>query len=384
MWTCNLYQTTTGLIGPRLDPEEFSWGIELNGTESWSLTLKKSSLPKVDFNYWLAPWWVGVVFFYDGIPIVAGPLMNLPSESFSEIQLAGAGIRSILARRKVTHEIFGTDWTSMPTLNVGWSGLSLGTISKRVVQQAQMKKGGSLPISYPIPDETGINERNYRGFNIQNNSADAVLTKLSNVRSGPDILFKPRLVDPNRLTFDFWTGTKNSARIRQFSNPSWDITPEKSYTSNVRLTTTGAYQTFRVYSTGAGMDAGIKMDVVTNDDPLAKGFPLLETSIGTSKSEDLAVVRAHGMANLSMNTNVLQEIELHVRADGINKLGTFWPGDLVQVNIKNFITLEDKFHSMRLLAISGNSSNDVMMNLQSESKFLSTQESESETEEDVP
>lgn len=384
MWTVNLFQVTTGIIGPELDYEDFSWSVELNGTESWSVKLKKSSLPNIDYNYWLAPWWVGCVFCYDGVPIVAGPLLNLPSEDFYNLDISGVGIRGIFARRKVVEELgLNGDWTVLPKKVLGWSNKSLGTIAKYVVQYSSEKKvGGSLPINYPIPEENGTHERNYKGFNVSNLSADAVLTKLSNVRGGPDILFKPRLLAPNRLVFDFWTGTNFDPRIQQFSFPNWDVTPKKNYVPNLRLTTTGAYQTFRVYATGAGQDEGIKMDVVANSAPMQQGFPLLETSIGTSKSEDIAVVRASGIGNLAMNTNKLQEVELHVRADGVYKLGTFWPGDLTELTVSGFITLGSGTHRMRLLAMNGSHDNDVMLNLQSENKFLSTEEVTSLTDEE--
>lgn len=382
MWTCSLFQISTGLLGPALEFDDFSWSIELNGTETWSISLKKSTLPRINYDYWLAPWWAGVAFFYDGVPIVAGPILNIPNDSFTDLDLSGVGIRGIFARRKVTEEL-GEDWTTLPGTNVGWSGYSLNTIAKFVVQKSQMKNAGALPISYPIPDEFGTHERNYKGFNISNISTDQVLTKLSNVRHGPDILFKPRLADIGRLTFDFWTGTNINPRIHQNTFPVWDTTPVKGSISSMRLTTTGTYQSFRVYSTGAGIDAGIKMDVVTNIAPLQKEFPLLETSISSSNSEDIAIVRAHGISNLEINSNVLQEVEIHVRADGVNKLGTFWPGDLVQVYVKDFVTLKDGLHEMRLLAITGNTTNDIMLNLQSENKFISTQSIE-ELAEDVP
>lgn len=388
MWTVYLFQTVTGAIGPRVDYENMSWGVELNGTENWSVDLKKSSLPNLDYNYWLTPWWVSCLFCYDGVPIVAGPLVNLPSESETELKLTGLGIRGVFARRKVTIELgLNADWTKLPETWYKWENYSLGTIARKVVEASSSRKiGGSLPINYAVPEEAGIHQRTYNGFNVTNLTTDAVLTKLSNVRNGPDIMFKPRLLAANQLVFDFWTGTNMDPRIQQNNLPSWDMTPAKNFTPNLRLTTTGAYQSFRVYSTGAGQDQGIKMDVVTNSEPMQRGFPLLETSISTSRSEDVKVVRSHAIANLAMNTNRLQEVELHVRADGVNKLGTFWPGDLVEVNVKNYITLANGRQRMRLLAMSGSSDNDVMLNLQSEEKFLSTQEVDVLTEEesDVP
>lgn len=384
MWSASLFQVVSGLLGPKLQYESFTWGIELNGTESWSIKLKKSDLPNVDYDYWLAPWWAGVVIFYDNVPIVAGPIVNLPHDSDTEVHLSGLGIRGVFARRKLTEEFAGSgQWSlSLPSSIIGWSGWSLGTIAKFAVQQSQMKAGGSLPISYPLPDELGNHERNYKGYNISNINIDQILTKLANVRNGPDILFKPRLSAVNRLTFDFWTGTNASPRIQQSNFPIWDKTPVKSSIISMRLTTTGAYQSSRVYSTGAGIDAGTKIAVVTNQAPLQKEFPLLETSIGTSKSEDLNIIKSHGIANLEVNTNALQEVEIHVRADGTNKLGTFWPGDLVKVNVKDFVTLKDGVHDMRLLAMSGSNDNDVMLNLQKEEKFISTQDLQALAEEE--
>lgn len=387
MWSAYLFQMVTGSIGPRVDFENLTWGVDLNGTENWALDLKKSTLPRLDFNYWFAPWWVGCVICYDNVPIVAGPMVNLPSESENELKITGLGIRGIFARRKVVEELgLNADWTKLPTIPLSWSNRSLGTIAKLIVEYSSSRKyGGSLPISYPIADEVGTHTRTYQGFNISNLTTDAVLTKLSNVRNGPDIMFKPRLLSANKLTFDFWHGTNLDPRIQQFTSPSWDMTPTKNFVPKLRITTTGAYQSFRVYTTGAGQDQGIKMDVLTNSLPMQKEFPLLETSIGTSKSEDIAIVRSHGAANLQMNTNKLQEIELHVRADGVHKLGTFWPGDLVEITVKGYITLKDGTHRMRLLAMNGDDSNDVMLNLQSEDRFLSTQEVDDLIEaEDVP
>lgn len=374
MWTCHLYQVTTGLIGPKVQPADFSWSIELNGTESFSVSLQKTELPNLELEYWLAPWWGGFALFWDNQPIIAGPILNIPNESLTEISFNCTGIRGVLAKRKVIGEL--TNWSTLSKAFIQWSGMSLGTIAKRAVQQAQLKPGGTLPISFPIADQLIANDddhqRTYRAFNIGTIDCDSILTKLSNVIDGPDILFKPRLVQDNLLTFDMWHGTEKQPRIYQNTYPIWDTTPVRGQVSGMRLSTTGAYQTSRVFSTGAGQDEGLKMTVATNYYPLQKGFPLLETSISSSNSENINVVAAHGMSNLIANTNVLQEVEMHVRADGTNPLGTFWPGDLVQINVDGFITFGTGPQRMRLLAMSGDSSSNIMINLQSEDKFLST------------
>lgn len=374
MWTANLFETTSGRIGPNLEFEKASWSADLNGTEKLNFTLKKSALPKVNIHYWLAPWWAGVVLFYDGNPIVAGPILSQPTESFSDLGLSCGGIRSILDRRYIVDEL-SPDWSNISKTNVNFTGYSLGDIARQVVIKAQQKQGGMLPISFPIPIQgnTGstLHERNYRGFNIQNIKAGDILTKLSNVANGPDIMFRPRLLRSNLLTFDMLYGSWNDPRIRQTRTVVFDTTTELGPVSDMRLTTTGTYQTSRVFSIGAGQDEGQTIKVVTNPAPMQAGFPILESSINAGNSENGDVTLAHGVANLISNTNLLREVEMTVRADGVNPIGSFWPGDLVQVYTKGWINFADGPHNLRLLAIAGDSGNELKLNLQEEDQFLS-------------
>lgn len=374
MYTAHLFQVTTGLIGPRLNYEDLNFSMELNGTESIEVKLKKSDLPQVDLKYWFAPWYAGVVVFWKGQPIVAGPIMSLPTESYTDIALTCGGIRSVLARRFVVQE--QSDWSLLPKTVIQYSGMSLGTIAKRVVMASMQKYGGSLPISFPIPDQLAVDnadhQRTYQGFNIQNNNCDAVLTKLSNSLNGPDIVFKPRLVRDNQLTFDMWHGTEDQPRIWQPRTPVWDTTTQQGLVSNMRITTTGAYQTQRVFSIGAGMDQGQILRVATNIAPVQKGFPLLETSINRGNGENPNLVYSYAVSETISDAEVLKEIELSVRPDmGVNEIGSFWPGDQVEVVVKNWVNLADGPRRMRLLAISGSANMEVTLNMQEEATFLS-------------
>lgn len=368
MWTAYLFQTTTGMIGPKLNFESTDWSIELNGAETINLKLMKSELPRVDLNYWLSPWWAGVVLFWNNTPIVAGPMITRPSESFDFVTIGCGGIRSMLAKRFVADEY--ANWNDLPVYgNVSFTGFGLGTIAKKVVQKVLTKRGGSLPISYPMADEIANHERNYRGFNIQNISCDDVLTKLSNVINGPDIMFKPRLIRDNALTFDMWTGTEAQPRIYQKFSPVWDTTAPMGTVSTMNVIVTGTYQTNRVYSIGTGQDEGTMIKVVTDEAPLQKQYPLLETSISGTSSENPVVVTNHGSGELEANVDPLLEIQMTVRADGEMPLGQFWPGDLVDVVTKGWLSIPDGRTQMRLLSITGDHTNNVKISLQKEEKF---------------
>jgi len=370
MWTAHLFQVSTGLIGPKLQWESMDWSMELNGTESINMRLRKSELPKVDLKYWLSPWWAGVVVFWGNKPFVAGPIITRPSESFDFVTIGCGGIRSVLAKRLVSYEPEGEDFEiKFPTLRIKLEGLSLGTIAKRVVDYSQRKMGGQLPITYALADMVGNHERTYNAFNVSNISGDDVLTKLSNVLGGPDIMFRPRLVRDNLLTFDMWTGTDGQPRIAQKYSPVWDTTPAKGMVTNMNVIVTGTYQTDRVYAIGAGQDEGTVIRIATDPAHTNKGYPLLETTINEGSSENPTVVRDHARAELSANNGPLLEVQMTVRGDTDTPFGTFWPGDLVEVVTKGWLSLPDGSTRMRLLSLTGDHTNSVKVSLQLEDKF---------------
>lgn len=368
MWSAYLFQMTTGQIGPKLNFESLSWKIDLNDTENIEIRLRKSDLPALDLNRWLSPWWAGVVVMWGTTPVVAGPIITRPYESFDFISLGCGGIRSVLAKRYLVQEFI--NWDELPKKGLlSWNNLSLGTIVKRVVEAAQNKPGGRLPISYALPDIAGIHERNYKGFNISNLNVDDVLSKLSDVSNGPDIMFKPRLLRDNVLTFDLWTGTDVQPRIYQKYYPVWDTTPVEGNTPTMNVVVTGTYQTDRVFAVGTGQDEGTVIKVATDQSMIQKGYPLLESTISYSNSEDSTVVTNHAVANLSANLGPLLEVQMTVRGDSGIQFGQFWPGDLVQVITKGWVSIPDGRTQMRLLSMSGDSSNNVRVSLQRDDRY---------------
>ena len=364
MWEAYLFQTASGLIGPKLKYESVTWSSSLNDTESMKFELRKSDLPKVDLNYWLSPWWAGVVLLWDGFPVVAGPITSIPTESFYDMSIECRGIRAILARRLVIDE--QSDWNTLSKKKVSYKGISLGTIAKRVVQLAEQKPGGALPIAYPYADQSANHERNYQSFNLSNIFVDDVLTKLSGVTDGPDIMFRPRLVHDGQLIFDMLYGSEDNPRIPQKFEPVWDTTAAKGQVEDLRITRTGLYQTHRVFATGAGMDEGTLIRMAQDLGPTAKGYPLLESVEAYQSVETPAVLQNHAVGVVRQNKNQLLEISMTVRADGTFPLGTFFPGDLVTIIVKGWGGLKDGALQARLLNINGNDSSNVKMALQLE------------------
>jgi hypothetical protein len=371
-WTTFLIQTTTGRIGPQIDVDGTTWGIPLNGIESLSTLVKKNSLPKnLDLNYWLSPWWAGILLMWRNVPVFAGPIVSRPLEDFNNIKLDCSGIRILFTDRFVTQEF--RDWSGLAKSELFYSDMSLGTIAKRAVQASMNKAGGSLPISFPVPDQFGYgddadHQRTFEGFNIANLNCDKLLTDLSKVARGPDIMFKPRLLDSSRLMWDFWTGTEGQPRIAQNNLLVWDTDAATGQVADLSVVSTGSYMTNRVFSTGAGTDQGTVITVSENPAPLLQGYPLLESTISISQSPNPDVVKAHGDGVLEANTDMLREITLTVHTNGVYKFGSYWSGDAMDVFTKDWLTFKDGRHRCRLLHMSGDLStaSSIKLNLQPE------------------
>lgn len=372
-WRVFLVHFITGTIGQQVDFKDGSlnWSISLNNAETISITLKKASLPTQNRDQWLSPFWGGLLLMWNEIPVFVGPILNRPSETFDEIQVDCGSVRNILADRLGIPEL--SDWTKIAAATQGYSAITLATIAKQIVENCQNKPGGALPISYPLPDVTAPNDpdhvRNYQGFNLTNIGVDKLLQDLSNVHMGPDIMFRPRLLDSSRFTLDMWTGTQYSPRIPQTKVCEWDTTAVNSDVVDLSIVSTGSYMTNRVYYAGSGTDAGTKIVMVEDLTSISSGYPLLETAYSDGTTDNTTVLTAQANSKLNMNKGMLREISFKVRADGFNRLGTFWPGDLVRIYTKGWVTLSDGAHDCRLLTMTGDSSQIVNLAMQTEDQF---------------
>lgn len=367
MWTANLFQVTTGAIGPQVRFRNVSWSLSLNEPESLSLEISKTDIPLVDRELWLAPWWAGILYRWNGAPIFAGPIVSIPSESFDSAKLECKGIRGLLDRRLVVEEQ-SLDWSQLAYSRINLSGYSYGTVAQLVVQIAQKKPGGSLPIRFPIPPTDAsfdpTHAMKFDGYNLSDLSCNDVLSKLSGLLNGPDIMFKPVVEDGSRVYWDMIYGDEWSPTIPQSFTPVWDSTAVQGEVVDIDMTNTGSYQSNRVYVTGKGENTATPIKVAQDPSALVKGFPLLESVQNYSDIASGTLLQNNAQAVLEANKKSLVEVQATVRADGEHKLGTFWPGWSAHLIIKGWLTLPDGMHVMRILNISGSDTDSVRMSLQ--------------------
>lgn len=333
-----------------------------------SITLPFDGLDVVDMSragwrrdllHTFMPFKFGAALMWDGVPIVAGPFTGTPQLSADGVGVTVGGVTDILAKRYAVPESFNAK------ASLAYSGLSLGTIAKRVVQVAMQKPNGTLPISFDA-DETATNDadhqRTYNGYNVANLSVADVLSKIANIGTdsvggvyGPDIDFRPYIIDSQHIGWHMHTGSEHDPYIGQDVIHDW----EEGSDGAGRVTTkfSADYIAHRVYGVGDGQDEGTRVTRVSLGAP--EYMPLLETVVSDSQWTTDELVKAH--ANSALGADAVQQLSLDVRADSATPLGTFWPGDACKVTTHDSLTFGTTTLDLRIQSMSGDESGAVKL-----------------------
>ena len=268
------------------------WSDTLNEAESLSVTvdLQDPDVRALDLRNTAAPCKT-VLAVAEGDTIMAsGPIWTRSySRNSQKIQLNAKGWLSYFDHRHILPLVaksIGLDQflvadpedptktIANPLLTTMYESLGLGTIAKRLMQQAQTWTGGNIPLVFQ-PDESGTHEREYLGPEF-NNIGDEI-RNLMNVEGGPDIKLKGRLTE-DRLGIEcvVSTGTEAKPRLASEVIHVWDLTVPESSASNLNIDEDGSNVASLAWATGG--NAGDTVLVGRSYDPtlVDNGFPLYE------------------------------------------------------------------------------------------------------------
>lgn len=373
-WELLRFRTVDGRVMGKLPPVDFSWSrsvrdgsldapvqglgaedatgitFSLDALESAGVIDRKAGRWQDRLREALLPKKYGIAALWDGVPIVAGPIKDDVDVDASSVSLSVGGVTDILSRRFLVPESFGA------SMLYHWSGLSLGTIAKRIVQQVQQKPSGGLPITYDA-DETADGERTYNAYNVANLSASCLIENISNVINGPDIDFRPYMLDPAHVAWHMHFGTEANPYIGQGSLHDWE--QGSLSVGNVTAKVSSEYIAHRVFGVGDGQDEGTRVGVANVSVP--EYWPFLEAVASDSEWTSDDLLQAHIQADLS--NLPLMQLSMEVMADGTTPLGMFWPGDACQITTHGFPTLTDATYLSRIQSMSGDSGRVVTIEL---------------------
>lgn len=218
-----------------------------------------------------------------------------------------------------------------PALSTSYSGLSLGTIGKRLVQQRLAWPGA--PTAFVLPDdEAGSAERSYTFADMKRTGA--ALTDLSNVEGGPDFAFDAqRAPDGLSLLYVMRHGSTAQPRIGTDVG-SWPLGGLSPITG-LKVTDDGGSLASAAWL-AAGKSSGAALLSRALNDALvtASGYPPLD-EVDTSHN-DVSVqttLDAYAARLIGYGARPYRELSFSVRADATPALGQYRPGDTITLDV---------------------------------------------------
>lgn len=324
MFVGYLCETITGLVGPRVELLSGSYERVLNGIGTWQATIPGTEAMAVPTR-WLYPWVASLLVCHIGrdgqeTPFGFGPITAMPSatqqgpdgENSMSVHLAGHDFRAILARRFLCGvgdvsdaPARGSDGKyEFQRQQLGWSGCSLGTIARCIVETVCRRPSGQLPIDYSkCPYETGLprddgHTRRYNGWNLSNNGADKLIDELTGCLNGPHIDFRPFYKtngdwQPDTAGVYMLAGRESDSHIPQARDYTWDLTRPNSPAQVQSWDSSAEGLYTRSWATGEGAEAEQKFGYWTNQTMHDRGFPLLEQVNAYSSVKEFGTLLSH-------------------------------------------------------------------------------------------
>ena len=379
-WTAHLVRTMDGMLGAEIpfSEETGTWDIPINGVESWDITVPRDRLREIDPQWW-HPWRASVLMSWRNsegrlIPWLFGPIVNLPEEDKDSdtANISCKGILELLERRVVTDQEYApTQYNALAKSSLRRDGLSYGAIAQDIITAVtENRVGGQLPISYGSPRESGstLFSREYYGYNVANNDAKKLITALTNVQRGPDIMFRPRFANSSqtRVEWQLVHGTVQQRSIAQDWSMDLDTRASRSVVASVSPKNDSSALFNRVYWTGAGEDEGTLIRISDNYAQKSAGMPLMELVGSDSDSDSASLILDR--ANTAIEEGKLPLQQLTVEIDGADpraEIGRWHVGDRATLTIgDDWLTVAPGTRLFKIIAAKGSWDQTVTLEFQ--------------------
>lgn len=374
MWSADLARTRTGQLGAHLDVESGGQGLtdETNGIPAGSASIQRHLLQRVNPSWW-EPWRNSIIFSHrysaadPWTPIIGGPITHYPSIDPRAMQLTMGGIQEVLARRYLVHE--WTDYAKVEDWRAGgpwWEG-SLGQIAWYVLQMAQAKPRGGLPIVHGTPVERITDAtrkgRGWKNYDLAHGNVwTDVLKSLVDEDGGPDVRFTPRFAagTTRRVEWVMEHGTHHDPRIAHAHTIRLDTTAAHSPVSDLSVTMSGLTIAHRVYGTGAGEGPGTEVRVAEALGTAVEEMPLLESVVSDTQLTAWRDVLSMAQGALSPGGLGAWQVSCKIHTTPALPLWQIRPGAPVRLRVTGLAPFPDGWVTGRVLKATYTLGSDVV------------------------
>lgn len=332
----SVFETRGGALITEIDPKGVTWDAVTNEAETVKVEIDLNSATEQGRNWRSlgAPWKHSVAVEKGG-RVYGGPILPHDfDDDTAVLNLTARGIRVLLSRRSVLPVAALTQSLILPTglpdttLDTTFVGFDLGTIGKKLVEQACEWPGWEdIPIVFPA-DRAGTRERTYPA--IERKKLDDALSDLSGVANGPDFRFQLERVGNDAFRWVFASGTEEHPRLESPDVLAWEV----GQGSGLSVISHPSGMGSLAWSEGGRSTDTALVRSLYDPTLVNHGFPLLElesdASVNTVLEETLD---AWNVETLRTSTRPWEFWSFKIRADEPPFPSEYNLGDLIDVII---------------------------------------------------
>lgn len=183
-----------------------------------------------------------------------------------------------------------------PALASTYTGIWLGTIVKRVIQQAQAYVGGNVPLVFQDDEVDGNPDHNRTIEGTEFRLIGDFIRDTSKANGGPEFNFQGKLTaDRMGIETLFQAGTVANPLITSPSLLRWSITAPNTPVSNFQATETAEGMTSLSWQTGGRKENTVMVGRAYDQTLIDAGFPLFET-LDSSHTDESDQAKLDGFA----------------------------------------------------------------------------------------
>lgn len=275
---------TAGTWEDRLDTAEtITATVDLNDPDVQSLDLFSSATPCKSF----------LAVVEQETVVAAGPIWTRSYDAPTRtLELGAKGMASYFDHRLIIPLLaasIGTDqWTvpdptdatktiPNPLLSSAYTGLWLGTIAKKLVQQAQLWTGGNVPIVFQADESSAdaAHQRTYLGADFK--PVGEAITDLMNVEGGPETNFAGRFTsDLLGLEWLMQVGTVAQPLLFSQTKVLWDVSVPESPVSGLKIDEDGSRMGSWAWLTGGNQSDDVLVARAYDSTLVDAKFPVMD------------------------------------------------------------------------------------------------------------
>jgi len=361
MWTYHICDTGSGEIIGEVKPSSGSWDRVMNGIGSGqhSFVLSDLGIPGNRASYQAirrtltAPNARTLVQSWDGQVTYAGFITDRSTDRESGV---------LTVQHSEIREIFKKRFTFGENGYQGEGGGKLivenNTIESLVgwlVWQGMQGIGDnwSLPLIPPPRNITGGHTRTWWDYNFP--VVESEITELQNAYGGPDIEFKPQWSASNTLEWQSRVGALDDGKTLD-----WNLSAERPRATQVKTKEDASKTANMVYTIGDGQER----DMLVRKARASTAQPALERIENYAQLKELGWLQGHADADLATFRNPTEQVSWTIRAGDNPGIRDLVLGQRVRLYTKNDNWFEDGWHDYRLIAFSGDLTEDIRLETQ--------------------